>query len=1162
MPQQAQIDAVQELWRRYQVDPSIFNETQVAGLTELRKRWGLAELEVSPLPSITQPQFEPAVAATTAQRVVIPEPPAPPPPPEPRPMPEIRPLGMFEAWRSGLKIIGKDTPVDRFSDKVAEFVAGDPESDLEPGAFAPGGPLTAQIRKTLRIAASLPWTFTIGFLNDMIKDPGGTALGIQDAVVKGIKNFAILQNPLGTEKQREKVYNDLVEDPTQFGLVALVVHGFAKPLTAKNMARKAVRETLAEVPRVAEKPPVRPVEVVKPEIRPEVPVEPIKPVEGKIIGLNVAESTRIRSELGLDKLDPPSRRTWETTLSEAKIGKKDYTALETADELLKNNRPITDTEHAGMVLKANDLANQYDGVIREVNAFIERGDIGKAEIARIRAEGIIDNIDKLTEATRFGRRETARSLSIGRMMISRETYQLAHVMQRARASKGSRLSPKETAKIEKIVAEHSVLQDQLKQAEVAYERLLAEHDRMMAENVTRIETRKTRPKKVTAIESILAERANIKAQLTEMGYRVNDITGVTAEGAYLVGKLAVNYVKEGVSTLPDLVRRIREDVPVLTERDVYQSIIAKDPKRQVKARSETTKLIADLKTQADLLLKIEKAEKGVFDLPKGKTPRIAEVRVLQTNLRELRSQAYKTGMHPARIERALKTINELQDQLANYYRPIRQRRAIEIQELASAKEKINDLRREMRVEDDLARLNEQMRTGDFVIKEKLPKKAVSPELERSQIELKRVRRQIRIAIDDMAPLTPRKLSVEAINTLRTLKATADFSYTFRQALVLSVRRPIKATKAFGKATKSFFNKYTAERVDNALRSAEHHYIREKSGLQLTEVDAVLTRREEMFGARMIEKVPIIGDVVTASNRHMVTGLNILRSSAFDEFLVKFPNATHAELVAWADWINVAGGRGNLGRAASVANTLSLFLFAPRFAASRIQTPYMMFKYWKMPRVRKAIAKDVVAVTSLGAMTLALADLAGFEVGLDPRNPDFGKIRIGDTRIDIWGGLQQPIRLTARVGLSVTDKIGITGKELAERDKAVDPIELVSRFSIYKLAPAITIPSELVRGETIVGEPVSPAQTAARAVLPLWLDDVADAYRHENAGKAVLVGSLTFMGVGATTYEDSETQTRRRIRQMMMDNNYIGADQLKLEWNMKNPDNPIRKVSIK
>ncbi len=1215
MPQQSQIDAVQELWRRYQINPAILNDTQVVGLEELRKRWGLVE----------QPPAAPGLRPITKEMQFEAE--------VPPGAPEFRPLGALEAARAGLKPIGRDTPADRFSEKVAEFVEGDPEIDIEPGTFskygykAPGGRHAARVRKGIRQLATLPWAATVGFANEMLKSPVGTIAGMPEHIAKALNNIAIQISPLSTPEQREQVEKSLDEDPIQYATAVLMAYGVMKPLSAKAKIERAAKETLAEAPRIAEKSPVRPAEALKPEIRPEVPttlrpglregvpvalevpverpavaprpapaVEPVAPrpamappevpvetvpalrggvqvaieqpvgVRGSdVLGLNLEGNVRLRLAAELRELPPDVVRGFKATVDQAKAEGKSASALETANEVLISKRPITGTEHVGMVIKAIDLKKEYNAAIKENSTLLDAGDIAGADIARTRANIIMDNIDRLTEGTKSGRREAARTLGIGRIMLDMETYDIASVTQRAQASKGKRLSTKETERIEKIVAEHSVLQDQLKQAEVAYEQLLVERDRLAAENITRVETGKQRIKSSKAIENILAERGDLKAQLADMGYRINDITGVTAEGAYLVGKLAVTYIKEGVRTLPDVVARVQRDIPVLTERDVYKSIIAKDPKRQAKARSETTKRIADLKTQADLLLKIEKAEEGVFNLPKGKTPRVAEVRLLQKRLTDLRSQAYKSGMHPSRMEQAFKTINELQDQLANYYRPIRQKIPIETQDLASAKVKIRDLRREMAVENDLMNLNEQLRTGDFVIKEPIPHREIPLSLEKKQIALKRARRQIRVAIDEMAPWTKRKVTAEVVNTLRTLKATADMSATLRQGLVLSVRRPIMATKAFGKSFKAFFRENAADKVDNAIRSSPHHYLREKSGLQLTEVDGLLTGREEMFGARLIERVPVIGEVVKASNRHMVTHLNLLRTSVFDEFLAKYPNATHAELTAWADYVNVASGRGNIGRLAVVANELSWVVFAPRFAWSRVQTPFRLFKKsnWKLPRVRKEIAKDMVAFTSMGVMTLVLADLAGAEVGLDPRNPDFGKIRIGDTRIDIWGGMQQPIRLIARVGLAVTDRAGITGKELAEAYKDVDPLELAWQFSRYKASPPVTIYHELQTGKTMVGEPVTLTQTALRTITPMWFEDVADAWRLENPGKATFVGGLTVLGVGATTYEDSETQTRRRIRKMLKENNSIGADALKLQWNMRdeNANNQIVKVSI-
>lgn len=913
--------------------------------------------------------------------------------------------------------------------------------------------------------------------------------------------------------------------------------------------------------------------------------KPTEPIPEKTIGLNKPEIERIRDLTGLDKLKPEESRKWEGVLDRAERDGYDKKASEVAREVLdkKTRRPITDIEHAGMVLETARLADVYDAHIKTVNNLIKKGDTKAATLERSRAEGVLEQIDNLTDATKLGRREVARSLSIGRMMVNREDFSLAKVMQRAQASKGKKLSPKETAKIEKIVAEHDKLQSQVKDLETKYEKVLAEKEKIEAGKITNGEVRKARIAKKTATlkEKIRAERESIKKEIAELGYQVN--LGVDPKGAYLIGKLAVNYIKEGAVSLEQVVKKVKGDIPELTEREIYQSLISKSPRAQKRARAAALRQIAQLKTQARLLLEIEQAQRGIFETPKQKSPQqgktaklsktlhelktvdrltkeVAEaekgffksrkrtkqsdaIKQLQKTLTKLRAQAFKSNISPDKLEKALQTINELQDQLSNY-RPktgvLGKKKPMEPPALKSARQKIAQLRRAMKVEDQLTDLNRQLETGDFVIKEKPPQKKLPPDLERKEVELKITRKKVRAAISEMAPPSVRGAFVETVNTGRTLKATADMSYLLRQGAFLAARRPIKATKAFGKSILAFFSNRKAEQIDMGIRSAPHHYLREKAGLHLTEVGGRVSAREEVFMSRLAEKIPLWGIVVRASDRNMVTGLNLLRTAAFDGFLKKFPNATHAELKAWADYVNVASGRGNLGSFKQAANILSLGFFAPRFAVSRIQTPFKVFRHWKNPRVRKEIARDMVAVVGAGATVLTLAKLAGFEVGYDPRDSDFGKILVGNTRIDVFAGFQQPARTIWRTGLFFTDAIGLTGEDLTDYEKDVDPIELWGRFSQYKLNPVITTPIEAARGRTIVGPKVEPlwplspdahpiAETAIQSVMPMFMSDVRDAWQLEGPGRAAVVGGLTFFGVGANTYEKSRKKTKKRLK---------------------------------
>ena len=249
----------------------------------------------------------------------------------------------------------------------------------------------------------------------------------------------------------------------------------------------------------------------------------------------------------------------------------------------------------------------------------------------------------------------------------------------------------------------------------------------------------------------------------------------------------------------------------------------------------------------------------------------------------------------------------------------------------------------------------------------------------------------------------------------------------------------------------------------------------------------------------------------------------------------------------------------MGLHGGAATAVSTAIFAPRFAVSRIQAPFQLFRFWKQPRVRKEIAKDYAAIAGVGLTMLTLADWAGLEVGVDPRDSDFGKIRFGDTRIDIWGGVQQPMRLISRIILGATDKAGITGNTLTDSEKRVDPMELLGRFAAFKIAPSLSIPLELYRGKTAVGEERTPSQTAVRAVIPLVLEDVLEAARKSGFTAAAVTAPLVVLGVGVSTFSDSATRVRRDIRKLLEEGKIEEATQRRRRWNEANPNNPILTV---
>lgn len=903
-------------------------------------------------------------------------------------------------------------------------------------------------------------------------------------------------------------------------------------------------------------------------------VEKLKPVKVKVvekapvpkepvIGLKKVEIEQLRKNMEISKLPPFEQDKWIKNASRAKQAKMDVNASSIADEVIASKRPTTADEHAGMSLRVAELNAEFKKSTQIISDLVDKGDITGAAIEKARRTTIVEQVDKITEASDLGGRENARALNIRRMFVSEEDLSILGSLREAKVAKGSKLTEVESAKVEKMAAKYE-------KAQKDYDRLFAEHEKTLADiekvNAKKIvEKRKTIGEKSAKAKKTLAdERTNLKKQLAKMGIRVNDITGVTAEGAHLVGKLGINYIKQGARTLEEVARLVRADVPDLTVRDVYKSLISKDPALQVKAKSAAVKSMAQLKRQAKLLLDIEKAEKGIFEPTRAKTIQPIEIRNLQKRLRNLRAEAYKSSLDAKKLETALKTINELQDMLENYHRAIKKQRPVETAELKTAKEKIKEIRKAMRVEDDLANLKEQLRTGEFEIRERPKPKELPPELERKRVELEMTRKQVRNAIRDMSPMTTGDVVGEIANFNRAALSTADMSGWFRQNVIPVFSHPIKTAKLAPKPTKAFFSNFQAEKIDLQLKDSPTRYLKDRAKLVFRELDGIPSTREESFMNRFIEKIPIAGQIAKASNRNMTVMGNMIRDSLFDDFLQKNPNATRAELAMYADFLNKSTGIGDLGSFAGAANKLSFGFFAPKLAVSRFQTPYQVFKRWKEPRVRKQIIRDLGGFVATGGTILALAalwakDEPDLEVGNDHRSPDWGKIRYKNMRVDIWGGFQQPARFFTRVGLGITDKAGLTGQELTDAQKAVDPLELFWQLVSYKISPFIGLGRGIYTGKTAVGERVSVTDAMARSVTPLIIQDIEDAYKYGGLQQAVVTGALAFGGVGVNVYEDSRTTVQNKIRKLEDKKDYDAADKLRSEWNEANPNKPIKGV---
>jgi hypothetical protein len=895
------------------------------------------------------------------------------------------------------------------------------------------------------------------------------------------------------------------------------------------------------------------------------------PGDDSVVQLSKAASAQIRDDLGISALGEEAKQTFEAVMAKVSLEKQDDKALDVAREVLKSKRQTTTYEHGAMVLKAGKLLDEKDIVDGKLAAADAAGDKAGHDKYTAQSDAITDSLDLLTRVDDFAGRESARSVSIRRLRLSRENWDVVSMLSQVQRAQGvgTEVSKEKKSRINELsreILKGEKESEKIKKSDAIEAR---EKARLEAEKIIK----KYKPRGAIGQnikEKAAREREEIKAAIRALGHRVNDIIGLGPEGTWLVGRLALTYVKGGVGEMVDLVEQIKYDMADmdLSDIDVYEAIVARDPRIAERQRTQAEKQVAKFKSMARILLELDSLAKGIAPGGKKKTKVAvdADIKRLQRKLTAARNVFYATDFENAKLERAIDTLNRLQDDLKNARTRLKESPKERPPQLQAVYDKIQDIQSQIRVNEQIAKLETQLRTGKFDLPVKKPKRTISPELEKKQIEVERLKREFRQMVKDSVPLTFSKegawrVTQEAAAILKSIKATADISFTMRQMIWHVFSHPIRSSKAFVPSLKAFFSEYSADQIYNAIMNGENGFLYQQVGLAIMDASSPdMNRRSEVYRADVIErsKHPLLSplrEVMKASSRHAVTIGNLIRISAFDQFLENNSNATTAELKAFADYLNVSTGIGNLWKLAPAAEVLQLFMFSPKFAASRFQTPYMVVKHWQHPRVRKEIAKDMVKFASTGTMIALLAKMAGFSVVLfDVDDPDWMKIRFGDMRIDIWGGFQQPARLLARMAIT----------PFRPEDDNFGPLEALGRFSSYKLGPIVTMPTQLVTGKTAVGEKIGPVkipfserelpgqvETLARSMIPLLYEDIHEAWTLQGPGAGVSAAVLAATGVGVSTYRDSESTMRRKVRKLKEQGLFDEAVDYKAAWKEAN-----------
>jgi Histidine kinase-, DNA gyrase B-, and HSP90-like ATPase len=358
---------------------------------------------------------------------------------------------------------------------------------------------------------------------------------------------------------------------------------------------------------------------------------------------------------------------------------------------------------------------------------------------------------------------------------------------------------------------------------------------------------------------------------------------------------------------------------------------------------------------------------------------------------------------------------------------------------------------------------------------------------------------------------------DVANVAKSFSSAGDLSAPMRQGIFLMGRDSWR--RAWLPMLKALKTSNHEELM--AKRLADPMYAEAKqNGLMFTshgKLDAV----EESYASNLAKKIPIFGQgLIAPSERAFTTFLDELRLGTYKDLVDKGRKlGVPIDEKNIAQYINTASGRGTIGfrigdksdageKAAILLNTM---FFSPRFIASRIQL-LNPFTYSKLdPFTRKEALRDLATMAGVASTTLTMAKMAGAEVETDPREVDFGKAKIGNTRVDLLGGFGPYIRFFS---------------ETVNGMFSDEPGPDVSRFVESKLSPAARAVRDSIQQKDYLRKDTTVPKAVANAFAPLIAQDTYALWK-EDPSLIPLAGAAA-VGIPVQTY--GETRPRRRNSQ--------------------------------
>ncbi len=362
-----------------------------------------------------------------------------------------------------------------------------------------------------------------------------------------------------------------------------------------------------------------------------------------------------------------------------------------------------------------------------------------------------------------------------------------------------------------------------------------------------------------------------------------------------------------------------------------------------------------------------------------------------------------------------------------------------------------------------------------------------------------------------------------------IKASLDDSAIFRQGWKTLFTNPKQwaeeATNSFTNIYKVLSGKASAkELLDAGIAHIQSMPLARDGTFDRMGLD--IGNLEESFPTSLPEKIPGFGRLYSASETAYKLFLYNMRAKIANQMVEKAVSSgvdmsIPLQAKSIGTLVNSLTGRGNLGSLERVGKQINTIFFSPKMLKSSFDflTLHAADEMSGFARKQAAVnlAKVLSGITTILGTAYALDPKS---VETDPRSADFGKIRVGDTRFDVSGGMSSLVTLAMRE-ITQSSKSSTTHKVTplnSGKFGSQTGMDVLVNFGENKLAPMAALMKDLVNQQTFEGTKPTVGGEAANLLLPLGLQNAWEVLHNPNGANAAATIIADGLGISTNTYK--------------------------------------------